>query len=78
VDADKLIHMANRIGRFFEAMPDAAEARAAVAMHLQRYWAPSMRLELLAAMDAGHAAALTPLVRDALQQARSRWPLTVG
>ncbi len=63
---DKLVHMANQIGQFFEAMPDAAQARADVAQHLQRYWAPTMRHQLQAAVAAGQASALKPLVREAL------------
>jgi formate dehydrogenase subunit delta len=73
MNADKLVHMANQIGQFFAAMPDAAEAREGIANHLQRYWAPTMRHELLAALDAGEAPALAPLVREALQQARTGW-----
>ncbi|MEY3251974.1 MAG: NAD-dependent formate dehydrogenase delta subunit [Pseudomonadota bacterium] len=73
MNAGKLVHMANQIGQFFAAMPDAAEARAGIALHLQRYWAPSMRQELLRALDAGEAAALAPLVREALLQARAAW-----
>ena len=73
MNADKLVHMANQIGQFFAAMPDAAEAREGIANHLQRYWAPTMRHELLAALDAGEAQALAPLVREALQQARAGW-----
>jgi hypothetical protein len=37
MDIDNLVHMANRIAEFFEAMPDQAEAREGVAQHLQRY-----------------------------------------
>jgi len=73
MNADKLVHMANQIGQFFAAMPDAAEAREGIANHLQRYWAPTMRRELLAALDADEAPALAPLVREALQQARAGW-----
>ncbi len=65
-DTDKLVHMANQIGQFFAAMPDAAEARAGIAGHLQRYWAPSMRQALQAALAAGQAPGLQPLVREAL------------
>jgi formate dehydrogenase subunit delta len=63
---DKLVHMANQIGQFFAAMPDADEARADVARHLRRYWAPTMRQELQAAVATGQAAGLMPLVREAL------------
>jgi formate dehydrogenase subunit delta len=69
-DTDKLVHMANQIGQFFAAMPDEAEARAGIAGHLQRYWAPTMRQALLAALDAGQAPGLLPLVRDAVVEGR--------
>ncbi len=67
MDSDKLVHMANQIGQFFEAMPDRAEARQGIAQHLQRYWAPSMRQALATALGSGQAEGLSPLVREALQ-----------
>lgn len=70
-DTDKLVHMANQIGQFFAAMPDEAEARAGIAGHLQRYWAPTMREALRAALDAGEAPGLLPLVREALLPERN-------
>jgi len=54
MDANNLIHMANRIGAFFAAMPDRPEAIEGVAQHIERYWEPRMRRELLAHVD-GHA-----------------------
>jgi len=66
MDAANLIHMANRIGEFFAALPDRAEAREGVATHLRRYWAPRMRAQILAALDRGEAAGLSDLVREAL------------
>lgn len=66
-ELDKLVHMANRIGQFFEAMPDGAEARAGIAAHLQRYWPPSMRHALRVAAADGRVPALMPLVQQALQ-----------
>jgi formate dehydrogenase subunit delta len=70
MDAHNLVHMANRIGEFFEAMPDAAEASDGVALHIQKFWAPQMRRELLAHMDAhlegGPNDGLMPLVRKSI------------
>ena len=40
---DNLIRMANRIGDFFEAMPDHAEALEGIATHLKKFWEPRMR-----------------------------------
>lgn len=66
MDVDNLVRMANRIGEFFEAMPDRAEALDGVAQHLRRYWEPRMRTALLdhVAQQAGHG--LTPFVLEAI------------
>lgn len=70
-----LVTMANQIGTFFDSYPDQQEASAEIASHLQRFWAPPMRRQLLehVAQQAGeglhapvllaiqaHAARLTP------------------
>lgn len=70
MDIDKLVRMANRIGEFFQAMPDRAEAIDGVAQHLRKFWEPRMRRELLAHIDAGGADALLPIVLDALRAKR--------
>ena len=71
MDADTLVRLANGIGEFFDAMPDRQEALDGVANHLKRYWAPTMRRELLSAFASGQAPALHPLVAQALQQRRA-------
>lgn len=65
MDIDNLVRMANRIGDFFAAMPDRAEAEAGVASHIQRFWEPRMRADILAHLDAG-GDGLSPLVMAAL------------
>ena len=71
MDVGKLVKMANQIGEFFAAEPDAQTAEASIAEYLRKFWAPSMRSALLDALDrAGEADALAPLVRDALQRHR--------
>lgn len=65
MDIDNLVHMANRIAEFFEAMPDRDEARDGVAQHLQRYWEPRMRRELVSHVHANQGAGLRPLVLEA-------------
>ena len=62
---ETLVHMANQIGQFFEAMPDRDEALEGVAQHVHRFWEPRMRRELLAHVDAG-GEGLAPLVLDAI------------
>jgi len=71
MDIDNLIRMANRIGDFFDAMPDADEAREGVAQHLKRFWEPRMRGELVAHVDAGGDSSLKPIVIEAIRKHRA-------
>lgn len=74
MNPDTLIKMANRIGDFFEAMPDREQAIKDIASHLRRTWDPRMRTQLLAMLGGADEAKLKPLVRDAviaLRQAES-------
>ncbi|MGE0333409.1 MAG: formate dehydrogenase subunit delta [Ramlibacter sp.] len=72
MDAGNLVRMANRIGDFYEAMPERAEALEGIATHLKKFWDPRMRREFVALVDAGaQAAALKPIVRDAVLAHRS-------
>lgn len=74
MDADNLVRMANRIGQFFEAMPDAAEAAEAaenVAQHLKKFWDPRMRRALLAHVDRHGVAGLNAMVEVALTRHRT-------
>jgi len=47
---DKLVMMANQIASFFETQPHE-DAAAGVADHINQFWEPRMRSELLALMD---------------------------
>lgn len=47
MEISSLIRSANRIGDFFESMPDKAEAAEGIANHIQKNWEPRMRRELL-------------------------------
>lgn len=70
--AEKLVKMANEIGRFFEAEPERDVALEGVASHLARFWEPRMRRELLAHVDSTSGADLRPLVLEAVRQHRER------
>jgi formate dehydrogenase subunit delta len=65
MNADSLVRMANDIAAFFASEPDRALAVDAVATHLRRYWAPRMRRQIRAHLDAG-GAGLVDLARDAV------------
>lgn len=72
MDSRQLIKMANQIGDFFEAMPDADQAARDVASHLKRFWEPRMRARLLAHVATTGDAELKPIVRNALRTMDSR------
>jgi formate dehydrogenase subunit delta len=65
MDIDNLVKMANRIGEFFAALPDAQEARAGIAAHLQRFWEPRMRRQIVAHVERG-GEGLSAIVREAI------------
>ena len=66
-----LIQMANSIGDFFAAMPDADEARRDLALHIQRYWEPRMRRSLFEHIDRTRGDGLSVIVLQALKQHRA-------
>jgi formate dehydrogenase subunit delta len=70
MNVDNLIEMANRIGEFFDSMPDHEEAVDGVADHIRRFWEPRMRLAILAALD-DEGAGMEPIVREALHRHRA-------
>ena len=69
MDTDNLIDMANRIGDFFDSMPDREEALTGAADHIRHFWEPRMRRELLATLDDApdaHGVVMSAFVREAL------------
>jgi formate dehydrogenase subunit delta len=66
---DRLVYMANQIGKFFAAQEHADEARAVdgIATHLRKFWDPRMRREIVAKLAAGEAEGLDPLPRRAVE-----------
>jgi formate dehydrogenase subunit delta len=71
MEIENLIKMANRIGDFFEAMPDPDEARDGIAHHLQKFWEPRMRRELLAHVERTGGTELHPMVLQAVERHRA-------
>jgi formate dehydrogenase subunit delta len=69
---DHLIRMANSIGDFFIAMPDADEAKRDLASHIHRFWEPRMRRGILAHIDRTGGAGLQPMVLEALKAHRQQ------
>ena len=60
---DKLAYMANQIARFFASRPEA-EAVAGVAEHINQFWEPRMRRQLLE-MLRDDSSELSDIVRKA-------------
>ena len=65
---DKMVHMANQIAIFFESRPEP-EGIAGVAAHINDFWEPRMRRQLLDHVAAG-GAGLRPLVLAAIAKIR--------
>lgn len=68
MQAEKLVYMANQIGKFFAAQGEAA-AIAGIADHIKKFWDPRMRREIIAHLGAG-GAGLDPNVRAAVESLR--------
>lgn len=60
---DRLIYMANQIATFFRSQP-REDARRGVADHINKFWDPRMRDQLLQLIADNHAG-LNPLVVEA-------------
>ena len=69
MSTDNLIKMANQIAQYFASQPDQEQAVLSVRNHLQMFWAPSMRKELLAWQTEQQGAELHPLVQQAVRDA---------
>jgi formate dehydrogenase subunit delta len=69
---DKLVYMANQIGKFFASQgPDAAVA--GTAEHIKKFWDPRMRAAIFDHVEAG-GHGLEPLVRRAIEQLKEGGP----
>jgi formate dehydrogenase subunit delta len=66
---DRLIYMANQIGKFFQSQGND-KAVPGIAEHLRKFWEPRMRTAILAHLDAG-GSGLDPEVREAVATLRS-------
>lgn len=73
---ERLVTMANDIGRFFDTDPDKVEAAKNVATHIRRFWDPRMRREIVDHYEQGGAGlddvakAAIGLLADTAQPAR--------
>ena len=63
---EKLVYMANQIGKFF-AHQGEAQAAASIADHLRKFWDPRMRSGLREILDNG-GEGLEPMARAAAER----------
>ena len=63
-----LCQMANDIGNFFATEPDRETAIDGIRNHMQRFWEPRMRKQIIALVASGEEPAepLSPLVLEAI------------
>jgi formate dehydrogenase subunit delta len=62
---DRLIYMANQIGKFFQSQ-GRDKAVPGITEHIQKFWDPRMRAAILAHLSAG-GSGLDPNVREAIE-----------
>lgn len=67
MNTEHLVTMANQIGDFFQSYPDQELAKKEIVTHLKRFWASSMREQLMEHVK-HQGAGLHPIVRDAITQ----------
>jgi formate dehydrogenase subunit delta len=72
MDSQNLVRMANRIGDFFEAMPDRVRAMEDIADHIRKFWEPRMRRQLFEHIDAHGTDAMKEIVWRAVVTHRAR------
>jgi formate dehydrogenase subunit delta len=70
MDNDSLVRMANRIGDFFEAMPDRDRAMVDIADHMRKFWEPRMRRQMLEYVDLHQGSGLGEIVARAVTRHR--------
>lgn len=50
---ERLVQMANDIGNYFSSEPDRTAGIEGIVTHIERFWEPRMRKQILAHFDAG-------------------------
>ena len=66
---DKLVYMANQIGKFFATQGKDGEVDG-IATHIKKFWEPRMLRQIFAHLDAG-GAGLAPPVKEAIARLKS-------
>lgn len=67
---DKLVYMANQIGKFFRSQGEEAAVKG-TAEHLKKFWDPRMRAAILRHLAEG-GEGLEPVARQAVETLQAR------
>lgn len=68
MDIHNLVTMANRIGDFYESVPDLAEAKQGIVDHIRKFWEPRMREAMVAHLKDPATDNLHATVRQAIEE----------
>jgi formate dehydrogenase subunit delta len=68
MDIQNLVTMANRIGDFYESIPDVNEAKYGIIDHIRKFWEPRMREAMVAKLQDPSTQSLHPTVRQAIEE----------
>lgn len=71
MNAERLVDMANDIAAYFQAEPDRAAAIESMVLHLQRFWEPRMRQQIVAFARTDNST-LAPLAQEAVAELARR------
>ena len=71
MDVHRLVAMANDIAAFFDSEPDKSVAAEGVRVHLQKFWEPRMRREIIAHVEQG-GAGLSPTACSGIRKLASQ------
>jgi formate dehydrogenase subunit delta len=75
MNIERLVQMANDIANYFASEPDRAAGIEGVALHIERFWEPRMRKQIMAHVETG-GSGLSALALAALELLRDRSPST--
>jgi len=68
MQTERLITMANQIGDFYKSFPDESQSKHDIAQHLEKFWALSMRSQIIDYVNQKNGEGLYDIVRDAIKE----------
>lgn len=72
MNVTRLAEMANDIAHYFDAEPDHAAAIDSMVLHLQRFWEPRMREQIVLYLQENDGAGLSSFARESIAELARR------